>query len=265
MRVACFVLVSAVATTLPTAARALAVPTAMNIYTSPAVDLAIFLAQDATADESFAAAELAGWLGNATAGKPLKVATAAPPSGGASTITLAVGYGAATAVGLPAESLEGLGNESFVVSSNATGLAKGSIAISGGKHARRGALYGAYHLLNAWGFRFYAPEETVVPTAATIMAVATNQINTTYGPLMELRSLESYETNGGDDQSNHSWELRNRGNGCDGQPSGGCMVYAYPPGSVHTSYLLFGSSDGRTPPADILKAHPSWCDSHTDV
>ena len=121
-----------------------------SITSSAAASLAIFLAPGSTADETHAAQELAGFLGNATVGVPLKISTTPPSSSSAQhrsstsahggVITLAVGYGAATAVGLPPAWLEGLGNESFVVSSNATGLsAPGIIAVSGGKGARRGS------------------------------------------------------------------------------------------------------------------------------
>jgi hypothetical protein len=198
-----------------------AAPAASAALTSPP-PLEVFLAPGATADEAFAAGELAGWIGNATTGSPLQVSAAPPPFGGSSGVTLAVGWDAATAVGMPPGSLDGLGNESFVVSSNTSGMAKGCIAVSGGKRARRGALYGAYHLLKAWGFRFYAPTETVVPKAAALMAVAALPINTTYRPAMEFRSLESFETNGGGDQaSNHAWSIRNHGSLCVGQIPGG--------------------------------------------
>ena len=134
-----------------------------------------------------------------------------------------------------------------MVSSNATGLAAGCIAITGGKAARRGALYGVYHLLNAWGFRFFAPTETVAPSAAAIAAAAGLPIDVRYGPKMELRTAETYETNGGGDPE-HTWQLRSRGNECDDLPAGGCMVYAAPPGSVHTSYNLLADGAGETSP-----------------
>ena len=76
---------------------------------------------------------------------------------------------------------------------------------------------------------------------------------------MELRSLETFETNGGGDPS-HRWATRNRVNGCEGQPAGGCVTYAGP-GSVHTSYLLLGANatdGGRKPPAGLYKSNPEW-------
>ena len=79
----------------------------------------------------------------------------------------------------------------------------------------------------------------------------------------DLCAVESYETTPEGDPT-HIWELRNRGNGCsDGQtqPSGGCMIYASPPGDCHTSYNLLGSSSGssgRGPPTDLYKSNPEW-------
>ena len=145
----------------------------------------VYLAASSTADEAFAAQELSELLGNAT-GSAVAVGSSKASSG----LTLAVGYGAATAVGLPSSALDNLGNESFVVTSNASGVSSGCIAISGGQKARRGALYGVYHLLDAWGFRFFAPNATVMPTAAAIAAAAALPIDAHYGPHMELRSRE---------------------------------------------------------------------------
>ena len=156
----------------------------------------VYLAASSTADEAFAAQELSELLGNAT-GSAVAVGSSKASSG----LTLAVGYGAATAVGLHSSALENLGNESFVVTSNASGVSSGCIAISGGQKARRGALYGVYHLLDAWGFRFFAPNATVMPTAGAIAAAAALPIDAHYGPPMELRSRRSEE---------HTSELQSR-------------------------------------------------------
>lgn len=81
--------------------------------------------------------------------------------------------------------LTGLGNESWVVTSNTSGLAADSIAISGGKNARRGTIYGVYGLLKSWGYTFFAPTETVMPSATALAAVAALPINLTFTPAME--------------------------------------------------------------------------------
>jgi hypothetical protein len=67
--------------------------------------------------------------------------------------------------------------------------------------------------------------------------------------------METFETNGGGDPS-HIWALRSHNDDCIGQPAGGCMMYAEPPGSVHTSYGLLGATDQRKPPPDLFKTHP---------
>ena len=68
-----------------------------SITSSAAASLAIFLAPGSTADETHAAQELAGFLGNATTGAALAIATKQGPAGAR---TLAVGYNAVTTLGL---------------------------------------------------------------------------------------------------------------------------------------------------------------------
>ena len=218
----------------------------------------VLLASDATVDEAYAARELSGFLGNASG---LAVPTAKQRSPNPGTVTFAVGYGAATSVGLAPATLEGMGNESYRVTSNASGLVPGCVAVTGGRLARRGALYAVYHLLGHLGFRFFAPDETAVPSAAALMLAVAVPVDVRFMPAMELRSLESFETNGGG-APRQLWPLRNRVNGQGGQPAGGTVQYAEPPGSVHTSYGLLYSDDGageqRTPPPDLYKEHPEW-------
>ena len=89
----------------------------------------VLLAPDSTADEAFAAQELSGFLANAS-GSP--VPTVGKRDAGAAR-TFAVGYGAAISVGLPPLALQGLGNESYIVTSNATGVAARCVVMSGGE------------------------------------------------------------------------------------------------------------------------------------
>lgn len=229
----------------------------------------VLVAEGSTIDESFAAQELSNFVSKA-------LGRHVPTVGRASTsvdLTLAVGYAAAMSVGLTADILSGLGNESFVVTSNTSSAwlhQSRTIVISGGYHSKRGAIYGVYHLLERHlGFKFYAPNDTVVPAAAAMVSAMNKPIDVRRGPAMELRSLESYETNGGGDPS-RLWELRNRGNGCEGpmhgvRLAGGCMTYASPPGLVHTSYrLLAGGTAQGFAPADwppllqLYNKNPSW-------
>ena len=193
----------------------------------PASTWQILLKSTATPDEHFAAQELSGLLGNVT-GSPVPIVAL---RFGPTPFTLAVGYDAATSVGLAASALKGLGNESWVVSSNASGLYAGCLAISGGKGASRGTIYGVYGLLKRWGFVFYSPTETVMPSATALKASAATPVDLTFSPAMEFRTMETFETNGGGDVHPPGlWALRSHNNDCLNQPAGGCMTYAEPPG-----------------------------------
>ena len=208
----------------------------------------VVIDDNSTADEHFAAHELSQFAGRALCDDVPIVHTA---SHNTSTLSLVVGYNAAVKAGGVGtrEHLGGLlGNESYIISTAAAAKPGHTITtISGGWNARRGAIYGVSHLLELLGYRFYSPNVTVVPNTSAFMSMATalisQDVNIKKTPAMELRSLESFETNGGGDLS-RMWELRNRGNGCEGpmhglHPPGGCMSYAGPPGLVHTSCPLY--------------------------
>ena len=125
-------------------------------------DYQVVLAADASPGEQFAAAELAGLLGNMSNGhEPLKVVSA-PSSGKAA---LFVGVTASVAAGLDHSTLADLGEEGFVVS--AQGLGSGSLALSGGpSNAARGAMFAVYQLLEMMGYRQIAWDETMLPAGA---------------------------------------------------------------------------------------------------
>ena len=102
----------------------------------------VVVASGASSGERFAAAQLAQLLGNAT-GTAVAVATGTvtvPPGAR----RWAVGYGASLALGVPASQLDGLGAEGF-----ATAVLNGStaVAVSGGRGAARGAVFGVFGLL----------------------------------------------------------------------------------------------------------------------
>lgn len=96
----------------------------------------------------FAAGKLCG-------GAPLLIAS---PAAAKNKPQLAVGVGAATALGIvPADlSYATLGAEGFVASSNRTaGLVQtSSYALSGARNSTAGSLYACYHLLRVFGVRF---------------------------------------------------------------------------------------------------------------
>eukprot|EP01045_Picozoa_sp_COSAG04_P002063 COSAG04_NODE_72_length_29124_cov_43.127265_21_plen_170_part_00 len=138
--------------------------------------------------------------------------------------------GAAKALGLPASALGGLGNESFVISSNATGLPKDgrSFAISGGPGSTRGTMYAVNRFLRELGVRFIAYDETVLPA----------QLPDPIPPL-DLRIAPSYEYRDNCEWpavTHEVWAGRAGYNGPTAHGSeGGRVQYATPPGFVHTS------------------------------
>ena len=230
----------------------------------------VVVASGAASGERFAAAQLAQLLGNAT-GTAVAVGTVTgtvPPGAR----RWAVGYGASLALGVPASQLDGLGAEGF-----ATAVLNGSttVAVSGGRGAARGAVFGVFGLLRQLGFRFYAPDETTVPTAAAFEQAAGSLIgHTRVTPAMIWRSVESGETNGADPMQlpptgtaaqqaqNYLWLLRARNNGMD-TGFGSFPVWAG--SSAHTSYTLLGASAAaRAPPAELWKSHREWFWPRTD-
>ena len=60
---------------------------------------------------------------------------------------IAVGYDAAVALGVSADALTGLKNDSYVISSTKNGVPKGSYAITGGKASQRGTGFAVYDFL----------------------------------------------------------------------------------------------------------------------
>lgn len=222
----------------------------------------VVVASGAASGERFAAAQLAELLGNAT-GTAVAVVTGTVAPGAR---RWAVGYGASLALGVPASQLDGLGAEGF-----ATAVLNGSaaVAVSGGRGAARGAVFGVFGLLRQLGFRFYAPDETVIPTAAAFeQAVGSLVGHTRVKPAMIWRSVESGETNGADPMQlpptgtaaqqaqNYLWLLRARNNGMD-TGFGSFPVWAG--SSAHTSYTLLGASAAaRAPPAELWESHREW-------
>ncbi len=97
----------------------LVITTAVYLTIADGVKWEVLLAPDSTVDEAFAAQELSQFLTNASGSL---VPTVDKRNTGAA-LTFAVGYEAATSVGLPPSELQGLGNESYIVTSNATGVA----------------------------------------------------------------------------------------------------------------------------------------------
>eukprot|EP00038_Savillea_parva_P005206 m.149867 g.149867 ORF g.149867 m.149867 type:complete len:651 (-) comp11676_c0_seq7:399-2351(-) len=191
------------------------------------------------------------------------------------TMHVRVGWEDTVRAGVPPSLLEGLGDEGYriVTSHNLTTLPPHTIAVSGGQNAARGTMYAVFDLLRSFGFRFLAPDETVVPTLHTAVAAASGAsraLDTRVVPALLWRSHESYETDGADPTAdppsgtaqrqalNYLWTARVRNNGLGEHIEGGGFPNWVGP-TAHTSYsLLSGSHDTRAPPPDLWKTHREW-------
>ena len=83
--------------------------------------------------------------------------------GTAGTAQIAVGYGAAAALGVPAGALLQLDDDSFLVATTHW-VPRGSVAIASSSHSARGSIHGVYTFVRALGFEFFAENVTRVPS-----------------------------------------------------------------------------------------------------
>ena len=133
----------------------LAMLLALSCATAASAFPTVHVASGASAVELLAATELRDYLGNMSAAAAASSKQAGGPAvvllrlGGATPAgdVIAVGFGAATALGLAASELGGLKNDSYVLSSARAGIPKGSFVASGGEGSTRGSLFAVYDLL----------------------------------------------------------------------------------------------------------------------
>jgi hypothetical protein len=230
----------------------------------------IRLAANASTEETYAATQLQTW-GSVVAGTQLPIAVV--PSDGTQqrlragvAPSLWVGYGAASTLGsshgVPPTSLQGLGLEgSLVLAIGPTGSP--SFVISGGPSAPRGAIYGATRFCElVLGWRFLAPNVTVNAVHANgsnpslVSAAADTRLRdleaATFVPPLEMRDINNAQSEG---PGNEPWSVAVGDNGQEfgdtEKKVGGGVLYASPPGAVHTSFTL-------VPPSDFAKEHPEW-------
>ena len=235
----------------------------------------ITVGANASVPEQRAAQELASYLNNisATPGFRTQAASAATKA----TPQFAVGYDAALLVGVAPAVLAELGMEGLLVSTNASkGVPAGSIVLSGSNGAPRGALYAVVEFLQTLGVRFLdrLPGGTILPASLPTALPALDKL---FVPSLEYRQQYQFGCNnyggagpgapGGVGNETMDWNVHRRLNKAtlSGQSPtaayGGSVVYASPPGFVHTSYALLtptGKADDRAPPADLFKLHNEW-------
>lgn len=136
-----------------------------------------------TAYELDAAAEAVHWLSQLS-GRNVTSSTSC--GAGAEPPILAVGPGAAHALcALPLSQLSGLGLEGLLLGSSSGG---GCAFASGGVAAPRGTLYAVSELLELLGVRFLHPEETLLPSNATMPPSLAHR----YVPRFEYRGYDDF-------------------------------------------------------------------------
>jgi hypothetical protein len=253
----------------------LAAPPLTSAATTAKFPTLITVGASASVPEQRAAADLAGHLNKISASSTFTVqpATAARKS----TPQIAVGYDAAILLGVHPEELASLGLEGILASTNLSrGIPAGSAALTGSKGAPRGALYAVVELLEAMGVRFLdrLPGGTQLPAALPAALLPT--LDRSFIPPLEYRQQYQFGCDnyggtgkgapGGVGNTTMDWNVHRRLNKAtlSGESPtaafGSSVVYASPPGFVHTSYALLGTkiNSGRGPPADLFKAHNEW-------
>ena len=243
---------------------------------APPLPSRIALAPGATETEAWAASRLAELLG-----LPVVVATTAA----ATEAQVAVGHGAAVALGVDPEALAALGDDAYLVSAAASrGVPRGCAAVASSAGSARGTMNGAFAFLRALGFEFLAQDETVRPPTPTPPAA----LDVLFTPPFESRDMAAVPLAGPGGQrgprlpfppgrdlqqlpTNLSAAL-----GFDGSmafaPVGGKLGPLFPPGYTATAYNLMSAS-GSTfacgsgapnasqkwlPCPDAYAEHPEW-------
>jgi hypothetical protein len=164
----------------------------------------VHVSSGATAVEHLAASELRDYLGNMSTTPVNFRLGGSTPHGD----VIAVGFGAATALGLAPSALAGLHNDSYVLSSSRAGIPAGSFVASGGQGSTRGSLYAVYDLLRAMGCRFLAPEYSMaeeLPHGDAPVALPTMDV--TYHPTMEYRDNDEFKVTPVCPRSHHTSDL----------------------------------------------------------
>jgi hypothetical protein len=149
----------------------------------------IVVADNATNTERWAAAKLADILMLSVTGVGGDPKDHDGPGGtaAAGAPQIAVGYGAAVALGMHASDLDALGDDSFLVSTKtARGVPAGSVAIASSAHSPRGAMNGAFAFLRTLDFEFFAVNVTRMPSPPPSVLP---ELDTLYSPTYVYRDL----------------------------------------------------------------------------
>jgi hypothetical protein len=202
----------------------------------------------------------------------------------AARVRLAVGWSASTQLGVPAESLQGLGRDGFRISVG-TPLPPGCVAVASSRTAPRGTLYGVYELVERMGLEFLAWDMTLLPPGAPAAPVLLPSATVVDRPSFMYRDLSEWPV-----YSNRVFARHMRFNNaawlecvedsanpaCFGDAKWDSFEWASPPGMAHTIYALLCANatsknphghcdDPLKPPQDLVKSRPEWFWPHGDA
>jgi hypothetical protein len=190
----------------------------------------IVIADDASAPEQHAAAELTEFLEQIT-GAEFEIVS--PPAKGSHRLLVGT---AAVKLAEPDFSTEGFGTDGIIIRS------MGKDLILAGGHPR-GTLYAVYTFLeDELGCRWWSSSESTIPNKPTLKL---DNLDIRYAPVLEYREPYWF------DAFDSDWAVRNKSNGNHpelDEKRGGNHTYQ---GFVHTFYPLI-------PPKTYFKEHPEW-------
>jgi hypothetical protein len=185
---------------------------------------------------------------------------------------IAVGHGAATALGTPPSTLSALGDDAFFIS-----VSDGSsLVIASSATSARGSMNGVYEFMRMLGFKFLAANVTTVPKPPWNLPMSFT--NVTFDPPFHYRDISTspvMDHSARDRNSNHVLSASMGLNGQYAQgPVGGSPVWAHwgrdgaplawpRVGFVATAFALLsphllGGSVRGTPDLSVWRQHPEW-------
>ena len=216
-----------------------------------------------TCPQLAAARTLSEYLGNMSGGAvPVLVnSTASHPAGSPA---IAVGFGAATALGVRPSVLAGLGNESLVVSAGRPGIPAGVFVVSGGELSQRGDTFAVFELLRRMGCRFLAYDMTMEEELGELFwsrralpPSLPSGIDITFHPALDYRDTNEWAgTAKGHGNTSAALDY----DGLNTPGIGEQQVEYAPPGFAHTSYALLSRSGlmSNHAPPELWNTHREW-------
>ena len=242
--------------------------------------LRVAVASDAKPAEVWAADKLA-----CTLSLPIVRLSTASPAAAAAVAQIAVGYGAAMALGASPSALSRLGDESFLI----TAAPGGSAIVASSAGSARGTINGAFKFMEILGFRFFTANFTERPKERTAWQLPPGFRPITFTPPLKYRDMIASPVTvpySETDRSPHSLLNFSQALGLNGQQTHGPVAFGnagwaewshqgipesgrHGAGFVATAYNLLspdllnespecGPHPHNTPCLSVWRANPEW-------